>query len=131
MNPAMIAVVVVLALLVGAALPVLAQARVSLRALQRTVEETGPRFNRTLDEISEVAVRLRRELTALDGGGERMASALGAVDELGRAALELRRTVKVASAVGAAVGPAVAAAVRTMREPRHEDPKKENHHEAA
>src|SRR4051794_18902102 len=46
MNPAMIAVVVVLALLVGAALPVLAQARVSLRALQRTVEETGPRFNR-------------------------------------------------------------------------------------
>jgi len=131
MSAATVAGLVVLALLVGAAMPVLAQARVSLRAWQRAVEEAGPRFNRTLDEVSEVAVRLRRELAAFDGGGERVASALGAVDELGRAALELRRTVKVASAVGAAVGPAVAAAVRTMREPRHEDPKKENHHEAA
>jgi hypothetical protein len=45
--------------------------------------------------------------------------------------VELRRTVNVASAVGAALGPAVAAAVRTMREPRHEEPRKENHHEAA
>jgi hypothetical protein len=131
MNAATIAGLVVLALLVGAALPVLAQARVSLRAWQRTVEETGPRLSRTLDEVSEVAVRLRRELASFDGGGERMASALGAVDELGRAALELRQTVKVAAAVGAAVGPAVAAAVRTMREPGNKDPKKENHHEAA
>jgi hypothetical protein len=130
MNVAMIAGVVVLALLVGAALPVLAQARVSLRAWQRAVEEAGPRLHRTLDEVSEVAVRLRRELAAFDGGGERAAAALGAVDELGRAALELRRTVKVAAAVGAAVGPAVAAAVRTMREP-HRDLNKENHHEAA
>jgi ABC-type transporter Mla subunit MlaD len=131
MNAAVIAGLVLLALLVGAALPVLAQARTSLRAWQRAVEEAGPRLHRTLDEVSEVAVRLRRELAAFDGGGERVASALGAVDELGRAALELRRTVKVASAVGAAVGPAVAAAVRTMREPRPEQPRKENHHEAA
>jgi hypothetical protein len=131
MNAATIAVVVVLALLVGAALPVLVQARVSLRAWQRTVEEAGPRFNRTLDEVSEVAVRLRRELAAFDGGGDRVASAVAAVDELGRAALELRRTVKVAAAVGASVGPAVAAVVRTMREPRQETSRKENHHEAA
>jgi hypothetical protein len=131
MNAAVIAALVVMALLVGAALPVLAQARVSLRAWQRTVEEAGPRFNRTLDEVSEVAVRVRRELAAFDGSGDRVASAVAAVDELGRAALELRRTVKVAAAVGAAVGPAVAAAVRTMREPRNDDPKKENHHEAA
>jgi hypothetical protein len=131
MNPATIAGLVVLALLVGAALPVLAQARVSLRALQRTVEEAGPRFNRTLDEVAEVAERLKRELVVFNGGGERIASVLGAVDELGQAALELRRTVKVAAAVGAAVGPAVAAAVKTMREPKNENPKKENHHEAA
>jgi hypothetical protein len=130
MNAATIAGLVVLALLVGAALPVLAQARVSLRAWQRTVEEVGPRFNRTLDEVAELATRLKRELVVFDGSGERIASALGAVDDLGRAALELRRTVKVAAAVGAAVGPAVAAAVKTMREPRNEELKKENHHEA-
>jgi hypothetical protein len=84
-----------------------------------------------VEEAGEVVARLRRELAALEGGGERVASALGAVDELGRAALELRRTAKVAAAVGAAVGPAVAAAVRTMRESRPEQPRKENHHEAA
>jgi hypothetical protein len=131
MNVAAIAGLVLLALLVGAALPVLAQARVSLRTWQRAVEEAGPRFNRTLEEVSEVAGRVRRELAAFDGGGQRVASALGAVDELGRAALELRRTVKVAAAIGAAVGPGLAAAVRTMREPSNKDPKKENHHEAA
>jgi hypothetical protein len=131
MNAVAIAGLVLGALLVGAALPVLAQARVSLRVWQRAGEEAGPRFNRTMDEVSEVAVRLRRELAAFDGGGERVASALGAVDELGRAALELRRTVKVAAAIGAAVGPGIAAAVRTMREPSTKDPNKENHHEAA
>jgi len=131
MNAALIAGLVLGALLVGAALPVLAQARMSLRAWQRAVEEGGPRFNRTVDEVREVAIRLRQELAAFDGGGERVASALGAVDELGRAALELRRTVKVAAAIGAAVGPGIAAAVRTMREPDSKDSKKENHHEAA
>ena len=84
-----------------------------------------------MDEVAEVTARLRRELAAFDGGGGRVASALGAVDELGRAALELRRTVKVAAAIGAAVGPGIAAAVRTMREPSTKDPNKENHHEAA
>jgi hypothetical protein len=69
MNVAAIAGLVLLALLVGAALPVLAQARVSLRAWQKTVEEAGE--------------------------------------------------------------PAVAAALRTMRESRPEQPRKENHHEAA
>jgi hypothetical protein len=131
MNAAVIAGLVLGALLVGAALPVLAQARVSLRAWQRAVEEAGPRLNRTIDEVSEVAVKVRRELAAFEGEGVRVASALGAVDELGRAALELRRTVKVAAAIGAAVGPGIAAAVRTMREPDTQDPKKENHHEAA
>lgn len=77
MNAAGIAGLALGALLVGAALPVLAQARVSLRAWQRAVEEAGPRFNRTIDEVSEVAVGLRRELAAFEGGGERVASALG------------------------------------------------------
>jgi ABC-type transporter Mla subunit MlaD len=131
MNAAVIAGLVVVALLAGAALPVLAQARVSLRALQRAVEEAGPRLNRTLDDVSEVAVRLRRELAAFDKGGERVASALTAVDDLGRAALELRKTVRVAAAIGAAVGPGIAAAVRTMKQPSMKDSNKENHHEAA
>jgi hypothetical protein len=59
-----------------------------------------------------------------------VATALESVDELGRAALELRRTVKVAAAIGAAVGPAIAAATRTLREPTN-NVRKEDHHEAA
>jgi hypothetical protein len=131
MNAAGIAGLVVAALLAGAALPVLAQARVSLRAWQRLAEEAGPRLNRSLDEVAEVTVKLRRELTAFDGGGGRVAEALQSVDELGRAAGELRRTVKVAAAIGAAVGPAIAAATRTMRESNTTNAKKEDHHEAA
>jgi hypothetical protein len=143
MNAASIAGLVVAALLVGAALPVLVQARVSLRAWQRVAEEVGPRLSRSLDEVTEVAVKLRRELAAFEGGGGRVASALESVDDLGRAALELRRTVKVAAAIGAAVGPAIAAATRTMKESHTtsakgandtnnaNNAKKEDHHEAA
>jgi hypothetical protein len=131
MNAAVIAGLVLAALLAGAALPVLAQARVSLRAIQRTLEETGPRLNRTLDEVSEVVGRLKKELAAFDNKGGQVAAALEAVEDLGSAAMELRRTVKVAAAIGAAVGPGLAAAVRTMKEPSAKDTKKENHHEAA
>jgi hypothetical protein len=71
-----------------------------------------------------------------------VASALESVDELGRAAVELRRTVRVAAAVGAAVGPAIAAAVRVMKTGdgqaaasaangrKDESTRKETHHEA-
>jgi hypothetical protein len=123
---------VLLALLAGAALPVLVQARASLRAWQRTAEE-----------VSEVAGRVRRELVAFEHGGARVASALESVDELGRAALELRRTVKVAAAIGAAVGPAIVAATRAMRNSpaaaaaggangvNDDSSRKETHHEAA
>lgn len=78
-----------------------------------------------------MAVRFRRELRAFDGGGERVASAPGAVDDPGWAALELGRRVTVVAAIGAAVGPRIAAAARTMSEPGNEDTNKENHHEAA
>lgn len=83
MNAVGIAGLVLVALLVGAALPLLAQARVSLRTWERVREEAGPGFNRRLEEVSDATARVRPELAALDGGGQRVASALGAAGELG------------------------------------------------
>jgi hypothetical protein len=134
MNAAVVAGLVVAALLVGAALPVLAQARVSLRAWQRMVEEVGPRLGKAADDVSGVAGALRRELGAFDGAGERVGAALRAVDDLGRAAVELQRTARVAAAIGAAVGPGIAAAIRTFKAPpsaANGHNSKEGHHEAA
>jgi hypothetical protein len=122
MDAFKVATLVLLALLVGAALPVLIQARSSLRGGARAMEDAGRRLVRTLDDLTPIIARVDKEIGALTGGGERIASLLASVDELARSAQQLRHSVKVASAVGAAVGPAVAAAVRAMRTPAAASP---------
>ena|SRR5688572_28829207 len=117
MDAFKVATLVLLALLAGAALPVLIQARSSLRVVARAVEDGGRRLARTLDDLTAIIARVDKELGSLTGDGQRIASLLVSVDELAQSAQQLRRTVKVASAVGAAVGPAVAAAVRALRTP--------------
>lgn len=105
--------VVVVALLVGAAIPVLVQLSLTLRAARVTLEKTAGRLDVALDAVSQVAQRLDRITAGIDEA--RVRSLLEAADSL---ALTLRRvqdSVRVATAVGAAVGPAVGAAVRAWR----------------
>lgn len=112
-----IALVVLSAVLVGAAIPVLVQFRATLRAMEKTLQRSGARFDEALGATVGTAQRIDAFLVRLEGGGriERLVDDVAAVS---RMVSQLRDTVRVASAVGAALGPAAAAAVHAFREDR-------------
>jgi hypothetical protein len=112
-----IALVVLAAVLVGAAIPALVQARATLRAMELALQRSGARLDEALGAATGAAGRIDRLVVRLEEGGriEQLVDGLAAAS---RAVGQLRDTVRVAAAVGAAVGPAVAAAVRAFREGR-------------
>jgi hypothetical protein len=102
MTPWDVAGPILLAVLVGAALPLLVQASAAVRATRRLVE------------------RLDRIAAKLDDG-RRVEALAAAIDDLSAAASQVKDGVRVASAIGAALGPAAAAAVRAWRDAARPD----------
>ena len=96
MQPWQVAMVVLVAVLVGAALPVLVQLSLTLKMARGLLSTSGQRLDGALAEATTAAT----EIGAL-------AESLHAVAD----------KVRVAAAIGAAVGPAVAAAVHALRAP--------------
>ena len=103
-------VVAVAALLVGALMPVLFQLVLTLRAVRAAVAQAGP----AITSIAATAERLERLTAKIEEEG-RVDRALEAVDSLSRTVGKLQETAKVASTIGAAVIPAVVAAVQAWR----------------
>ena len=89
------ALVIVLAVVAGALLPALVQLSLTLRRSRIVLEETSVRLGRALDAVSASAERLDRIAVGLE-----------------RTVEQVRQSVRIASAVGAAVAPSVAAAVQ-------------------
>ncbi len=116
-----IALVVLVALLVGAAIPVLIQLRATLRAVEKTVQRSGAKLDEALAATSSAATRVDALVARLEEGG-RIEQLVDGVAATTRMVTQLRETVRVASALGAAVGPAVAAAVHAFREDREAAP---------
>jgi uncharacterized protein YoxC len=111
------ALVVLAAVLVGAAIPVLVQLRATLRTMEKTLQRSGARLDEALGATTAAAGKIDALVVRLEKGG-RIDQLLDGVADVSRMVNQLRDTVRVASAVGAAVGPAVAAAVRAFREDR-------------
>jgi len=105
--------IVVFAVLVGAAIPVLVQLAIALRSLRASLAKTTVRLDRALEAVTQVAGRFDRIAAGVDEA--RVRSVMEAADSLARMLNQLRESVRVASAVGAAVAPAVGAAVRAWR----------------
>jgi len=111
------AVLAVVALLIGALVPMLIQASLALRALRAAALQAGP----ALAALTTTTQRLDRLTARLEADG-RLERALEAVDSLARTIIRFQDTARVATAVGAAVGPAVGAAVRSWRASREDGP---------
>lgn len=111
------------ALLAGALLPALVQAWTSLRQVTRAAEQVAADARRTLAAVTATAERLDR-LTARLEEGRHVDRALDGVDALSRTAARLDDATRVASALGAAVGPAITAALRawSATRPVEDDP---------
>jgi hypothetical protein len=127
MDAARVVEIVLVSVLLGALLPVLVQLWMTLRTVQRRLEGTADRLDRALEGLGVAAERLNRATQPLDDG-RRVRELMDAVDGLAKTVNELRSSAKVASTVGAAIAPAIAAAVRALRGP--EEPEGDQHADA-
>ncbi|PYT36405.1 MAG: hypothetical protein DMF52_07230 [Acidobacteria bacterium] len=110
--------VVLLAVLVGALVPVLIQFRRTLQSAENVLNTTGPRLDRTLGEVSEAASRINSLGRSLEKDAEGLRVFTDAAAGLGRSLKQAQESVRVMTAVGAAVGPAIAAGLRALLAPR-------------
>lgn len=100
-----VAVLILVAVFVGAAIPVLIQLRATLRAAEQALKGTLPRVEATLDHVTKL------------------------VGDVSRTVEGLQPTTLLVGAVGAAMGPAIVAGLRSYRSARavSEKEKEEDH----
>ena len=113
-----LALVILTAVVVGAAIPVLVQLRFTLRALEKTLETAGSRLDAALETTVGAARRIDSLVVRLEEGG-RIEKLVDGITTVTSMAKDLRNTMRIASTVGAAVAPAVTAAVHAFRDDRH------------
>lgn len=112
----MIVGVVLLAVLVGAALPVLFQLYSTLRVARGLLLRLGPKLDGTLTEVREAGQRLNRVGSELESSVRRAKLLLDVAGDLGEVMRGLRDSLKMASALAGSLGPALAAAIRALTE---------------
>ncbi len=113
--------VILAAVLTGALLPLLFQLRATLRSAQTVLDVTTPKLARTLDEVQATVRELRLVTAGLAEHRPQVQEFMAAVGGLTTTINQLQASVRTASAVGAAIGPALAAAFQAFRNVRAED----------
>jgi uncharacterized protein YoxC len=110
-----IVAVVLLAVLVGAVLPVLFQFYRTLGSTRRLMDHLDTGLKTTLKEVEEASGRLNRIAEALEESTPQIRDAMAAVGGLGRTVSDARKSLLSAASIGGTLAPVVAAAVQAFR----------------
>ena len=113
-SPAPLLAVVLLALLVGAAIPVLYQLFQLLRRSRALLDTAGPRLERALDQVGQAADRLDGIGSTLEARAQAFTPLFEAASRVARSIGRSGQWLGTAMTVGGAVGPAVIAGVRAL-----------------
>ena len=113
-DPWSIVIMVLLAVLVGASLPVLFMVFSTLGSFRQLIQRLEPRVDAVLKEVQETTARLNRATVGMDESAQRAKKLLDATGDLGESVQKLNHSLKPAVALGSVVGPAVAVAVRSF-----------------
>jgi uncharacterized protein YoxC len=110
----LVIVAVLLAILVGAAIPVLLQLRATLRSAQTFLDTTAPRLESALEEIRVAAERINTVAGEIEGRVGKLAEFTDEVGKVGRQIRRVGHSLRTAVNVGVAVGPALTAGLRAF-----------------
>ena len=108
------AVVVLMAVLVGAAVPALLQLRRTLRTMETFLETTGVRLNHALDQTSAAATKIQFVAGQIEGSVEELQNLLGAASGVAVSLGELRESLRGILGSIQAIGPAIAGAIHAV-----------------
>jgi uncharacterized protein YoxC len=106
--------VVLVAILVGAILPVLYHAVQTLKSVRAFVDSTGPRINEAMKEITGVAARLNVIASTLEEEGRRLKPVVDSAANIGRTISSLGESVRSAGSILGALTPAFVAGMRAF-----------------
>jgi len=140
-DPWSLTTMVLVAVLVGACLPVLFQLFLTLGATRRLLQRVGPKLDGTLAELQETSRRLNRATTGFEDSAQRARTFLDATGDLGRSIQQVNRSLRPAVVLGTTLGPALVVAIRALVErygqhrdenceepdPDHQDEKNDEH----
>jgi hypothetical protein len=113
-GPSLLVATALLALLVGAALPVLYQLYQTLKTARTLLDTAGPHLERALDQVGQAADRLDRIGSSLEVQAGKVRPLLEAASRVGLSIGRPVEWLRTASSVGSAVAPAVIAGVRAL-----------------
>lgn len=115
-------VVALLAILVGAAVPVLLQLRRTLETAERTIASTGSRVDVALTELSETLGRLNRVSEEIERRTQELGSFFDALRGVRDSVVKVKTSLVSVAAMGASIGPILIAALRgAFRSDKPED----------
>ena len=110
-----LAIVLLLAVLVGTMIPVVILLSLGLSRLNKQVAETGKRVDLLLDTVQETVERVNRMGRNLEGSEQELARFMGTLGELSGALDKLKNVMKAVGSLSSVAGPALAAFMQTMR----------------
>jgi len=114
-----LALVVISAILVGALLPAIAQYRSTMRSWEKVVKDNEADVRQALRDISQLSTRLNRMGSSIESNAKHVEGFFSAFEGITDGVRKLSGSVRTASVVGAAVAPAVSAAIRALQQSSH------------
>jgi hypothetical protein len=109
-----VAAVILLAVLVGVAVPLLFQLRATLKSLAAFLDETRPKLGAALDQVNDVTGRIGRAAAGVEEGVLKVQGMLETLASFGETLAGARETLRKTTALVSAIGPALAAGVRAF-----------------
>lgn len=110
--------VVLLALLVGVAIPVMLQAWSTLRSARRFVESTSTKLDLAIGEMTRLTARVNRIVDEVEGNLPRVQRVLEATDGLADSVTQVRNSLRMATAIAPAAFAAGKAIFASIMAPR-------------
>ena len=107
-------VLLLLAVLVGAVIPVLYQTVQTLRSARQFLDITGKRLEEALREFTQATARINRIAATFETEAERLRPALEAAASIGKTVERVRDSVRTASVAVTALAPAFVAGMRAF-----------------
>jgi uncharacterized protein YoxC len=110
MGPTAVTIGLILfAVLVGAAIPVLYQAAQTLKSARRQIDALGPQVERALTEVTRATERVNRLAATVEEHTDRLRPVVEQVVGIGKTVTHVRQALNRTSTILTAVGPALVA----------------------
>jgi hypothetical protein len=110
-----VALIVVAAIYVGIRIPMMIQYQLTLRSVNKLIRDNEGDIRRTVIEVSRFTANMNLIGAKIEGAQVR--ELFAALGDLTEGIRRIRGTLRTASVVGAAVAPAVTAAIRAWQAP--------------